>query len=282
MNKIVFENVSFRYDGTSHDVLHNLSLAFRGNGCHVLLGANGTGKSTLLTLMNALKLPQNGKITFGNGQSLTCESSREERWSHKKHVGLVFQMVENQLFEYTVRRELCFGLQSLHGEREGTISDERLVEALQLVGLDPSFLDRNPLMLSGGEMRRVATASILLLNTPIVLMDEPTIGLDWEGKQTFVKQTQKLKRERLLVVATHDLNVAYEIGDTFTYLSTDGAVVTGSREHFFTHPHWLKHSPSFQWPERVVMNNILTDSHIESERKARLRSYMEKVGVRSE
>ncbi|HWY86227.1 MAG TPA: ABC transporter ATP-binding protein [Gemmataceae bacterium] len=205
------QDVVYSYEG-GVTALNKMSLAVAA-GTHVaLLGANGSGKSTLLRVLDGLCFPQGGTVT-AFGAPLTEESLRDDAFAcaFRRRVGLVFQNPDVQLFSMSVFDELAFGPLQL-----GWPKDEirrRVAETLETFGI-AHLKDRPPHRLSGGEKKRVALASVLVLDPEVVLLDEPTAGLDLtsEGQMLDILAGWKAGA-KTVVTATHDLATVEEIAD---------------------------------------------------------------------
>lgn len=202
---IQFEQVSFAYDERSlwrHHALQEVDLYLADGVFAGISGASGSGKSTLMQHLNGILKPTGGKVHV---LDVTMEAGgkapplRELR----RRVGLVFQFPEQQLFEDTVEKDLCFGPLNF-----GCSLDEakaRARRALALVGLDDTFLSRNPLRLSGGQMRKVAIASVLAMEPDVIALDEPTATLDPQSRAELAAMLSRLHREegKTVIVVTH-------------------------------------------------------------------------------
>jgi energy-coupling factor transport system ATP-binding protein len=192
---LTLSEVSFSYpDDPSHrPVLSDFELRLARGECLLLVGASGSGKSTVLSLAAGLLQPSEGTVLLGSRSPVPGQ------------VGLVFQQPETQLFAQTLSEDILFGPKNLGRELAGT--DEELVdEVLAAVGLEPArFKKRSPFSLSGGEARRAAIATILALGSDFLLLDEPTAGLDAQGKVFIYELLQALLAEgKGILIATHD------------------------------------------------------------------------------
>ena len=179
---IKFQEVSYTYSPSSKfafTALNNISLEFEMNKITALIGHTGSGKSTLVQQLNALLIPTSGTLEVCDYIITNDKKKNKNLKSLRKRVGLVFQFPEYQLFEETVAKDIGFGPKNF-GVSEEEI-DEIVKKVIVQVGLDESFLNRSPLELSGGQKRRVAIAGILAMNPEVLVLDEPTAGLDPTG-----------------------------------------------------------------------------------------------------
>ncbi|MED4958129.1 energy-coupling factor transporter ATPase, partial [Paenibacillus macerans] len=202
---IDFGQVSFAYDDRSlwrHSALEDVTLRVAHGAFAAIAGASGSGKSTLMQLFNGLLKPTGGKARVLDVTLQAGEKSSGLR-ELRRRVGLVFQFPEQQLFEDTVEKDLCFG--PLNFGCPAAEARERASRALKLVGLDDSFLARNPFHLSGGQMRKVAIAAVLAMEPDVIALDEPTATLDPQSRAELVGMLARLHREqgKTVIVVTH-------------------------------------------------------------------------------
>ncbi len=218
----VFElrDVTYRY----HQVkaLDRLSLAIKPGSRVVLLGANGSGKSTLLRILDGLCFPQEGIVQFC-GEPLTEKRLARDGFGFRRRVGLVFQNPDVQLFSPTVFDEVAFGPLQLRWPKAEI--RRRISETLDVMEIG-HLRDRSPHHLSMGEKKRVALASILVLDPEILLLDEPTAALDPKSESHMIDFMVRSKGgAKTIVTATHDLDIAEDIADTCCVFQ-DGRVVS--------------------------------------------------------
>jgi energy-coupling factor transport system ATP-binding protein len=213
---IDFSNVTFIYNPKSpfqYEALKDVNLHLNEGRFIALVGRTGSGKSTLVSHINALLHPSQGKVTvldFVNAASKK-ERSRDVK-GLRKRVGLVFQFPEYQLFEETVEKDVAFGPKNFGMKNEEAIVAAH--EALLKVGLDASFYERSPFELSGGEKRKVAIAGILVCHPEILIVDEPTAGLDPQAAEETMSLFEKIHQEgTTILLVTHDMNLVAEYAD---------------------------------------------------------------------
>jgi len=217
MDLITLANVSFAYpDGTQ--ALTGIDLSVASGERVAVLGANGAGKSTLFQLFNGLLDPTGGTVAI-KGRVIEKAYLKEVR----RLIGMVFQDPDDQLFSGTVRQEIAYGLLNLGLPRERL---ERAVAwALEVVGLG-GYEDRSPFHLSGGEKKRVALACVLAMRPEVLVLDEPTAGLDPRGSARIIRLLNTINQELgiTLVFATHDVDVVPLLADR-VYLISGGKIV---------------------------------------------------------
>lgn len=190
--------------------LKDVSLTIEDGEFVGLIGHTGSGKSTLTQHLNGLLKASSGDILY-NGTSIYSEgySLKELR----SHVGLVFQYPEHQLFEVDVFSDVCFGPKNLGLEKEEI--ERRAREALRLTGLDESFYKQSPFELSGGQKRRVAIAGVLAMQPEVLILDEPTAGLDPKGREEILGLVARLHEEKGMTV----ILVSHSMEDVARYVS---------------------------------------------------------------
>lgn len=226
---IALENVSFTYqEGTplASTALSDVSLTIEDGSYTALIGHTGSGKSTILQLLNGLLVPSQGSVRVFD-TLITSTSKNKDIRQIRKQVGLVFQFAENQIFEETVLRDVAFGPQNFGVSDEDAEKIAR--EKLALVGIDESLFDRSPFELSGGQMRRVAIAGILAMEPAILVLDEPTAGLDPLGRKELMSLFKKLHQSGMtIVLVTHLMDDVAEYANQ-VYVMEKGRLVKGGK-----------------------------------------------------
>ncbi len=226
---IALENVSFTYqEGTplASTALSDVSLTIEDGSYTALIGHTGSGKSTILQLLNGLLVPSQGSVRVFD-TLITSTSKNKDIRQIRKQVGLVFQFAENQIFEETVLKDVAFGPQNFGVSEEDAEQIAR--EKLALVGIDESLFNRSPFELSGGQMRRVAIAGILAMEPAILVLDEPTAGLDPLGRKELMNLFKKLHQSGMtIVLVTHLMDDVAEYANQ-VYVMEKGRLVKGGR-----------------------------------------------------
>ena len=222
---IALENVSFTYqEGTplASAALSDVSLTIEDGSYTALIGHTGSGKSTILQLLNGLLVPSQGSVRVFD-TLITSTSKNKDIRQIRKQVGLVFQFAENQIFEETVLKDVAFGPQNFGVSEEDAEQIAR--EKLALVGIDESLFNRSPFELSGGQMRRVAIAGILAMEPAILVLDEPTAGLDPLGRKELMNLFKKLHQSGMtIVLVTHLMDDVAEYANQ-VYVMEKGRLV---------------------------------------------------------
>lgn len=193
-----------------NNVLDNITLTMGSNRIIAVVGRTGSGKSTFVQLINGLLQPTAGTVEIG---SIRITNGKKRAQVLYDKVGIVFQLPEHQLFEDTVLKDVSFGPKNLGWPAEKVRS--KCLEALSKVGLNESFYERSPFELSGGEKRRVAIASVLAMDPEVLILDEPTVGLDSEGKEQLMElfRSWQQEKERTIIMVTHDMEIVAEYAD---------------------------------------------------------------------
>ena len=226
---IALENVSFTYqEGTplASTALFDVSLTIEDGSYTALIGHTGSGKSTILQLLNGLLVPSQGSVRVFD-TLITSTSKNKDIRQIRKQVGLVFQFAENQIFEETVLKDVVFGPQNFGVSEEDAEQIAR--EKLALVGIDESLLNRSPFELSGGQMRRVAIAGILAMEPAVLVLDEPTAGLDPLGRKELMNLFRKLHQSGMtIVLVTHLMDDVAEYANQ-VYVMEKGRLVKGGK-----------------------------------------------------
>jgi energy-coupling factor transport system ATP-binding protein len=232
---IELKDVSYVYEGGSPQEIHALNhvtLQIPDGQFIGLIGHTGSGKSTLIQHLNGLVRATAGDIVF-NGRSIYGEGFSMKELRSK--VGLVFQYPEHQLFETDVLTDVCFGPKNLGLDAE-TIR-VRAREALDAVGLDSSYDTVSPFELSGGQKRRVAIAGVLAMKPDVLILDEPTAGLDPKGRDEILDQVAKLHREQKItvVLVSHSMEDVAKYVDRIIVMNHGSVAFDGAPKEVFAH-----------------------------------------------
>ena len=226
---IALENVSFTYqEGTplASTALSDVSLTIEDGSYTALIGHTGSGKSTILQLLDGLLVPSQGSVRVFD-TLITSTSKNKDIRQIRKQVGLVFQFAENQIFEETVLKDVAFGPQNFGVSEEDAEKIAR--EKLALVGINESLFNRSPFELSGGQMRRVAIAGILAMEPAVLVLDEPTAGLDPLGRKELMTLFKKLHQSGMtIVLVTHLMDDVAEYANQ-VYVMEKGRLVKGGK-----------------------------------------------------
>ena len=204
------------------EALKGVSLTIEDNSFNAIIGTTGSGKSTLIQHLNGLLIPTSGEVTVGEFKITSNKKKNKNTKQLRKHVGVVFQFPEYQLFEDTVENDVAFGPKNFGDNEEDALNKAR--NALKLVGLNESYFTRSPFELSGGEKRRVAIAGILAIDPDILVLDEPTAGLDPTSAIELMNLIESLyKAGKTIILVTHDMDLVLKYA-TKVFVLKDGLV----------------------------------------------------------
>lgn len=238
---ISLKNVYYTYqEGSPFEgrALSDVTLEIQDGSYTAIIGHTGSGKSTLLQLLNGLLRPTEGMIQFDDFVLDNHSEPKEMKYLRKK-VGLVFQFPESQLFAETVLADVAFGPQNFGVPKNK--AEEIAKEKLAIVGLEESIYDKSPFELSGGQMRRVAIAGILAIEPEILVLDEPTAGLDPAGRKELMALFEALHKNGMtLVLVTHTMDDVANFADTVFALEAGKLVLKGSPREVFQQVDYLQ------------------------------------------
>lgn len=252
MANIKVNKLSFSYSADI-PVLKGIDLLFYGEST-AIVGQNGAGKTTFVKLLKGLLKPVTGEILL-DGQNIEKYTAA----ALSKHIGMVFQNPNDQVFKNKVIQEVMFG--PLNIGQDEQIAKENALKALQKVGLEHS-LDKNPYDLSLAERKMVATASILAMETDVVIFDEPTMGQDLTGKERLKKIIAELRSEgKLVICILHDMDFTAEVLERTVVFNQGAVLLDGPTRDVFTNKQILKQAyleqpQVMQIAERLAMSGI--------------------------
>ena len=235
---IKLENVNYIYNEgliDSAEAVKDINLEIGGDSFIALIGSTGSGKSTLIQLLDGLIKPSSGKIYFDGEDLYSGGNEKEKLRALRKKTGLVFQYPENQLFEETVLKDVAFGPKNQgHSEEE---AKNRATSALLSVGISKDMFEKSPFELSGGEMRRVAIAGILAMEPELLILDEPTAGLDPKGKQEILDLVGNVRREKhaSVVFVSHNMEEVADYADRVIAMHHGNIIFDGETHEVFSH-----------------------------------------------
>lgn len=268
--QISLKNVSYTYNYKTpyaREVLKDINLNVEEGSYTVIIGKTGSGKSTLIEHINGLLLPTHGEVLVNNVLITNPKSKKEKRELAKKlkvlrqDVAVLFQFSEQQLFETSVLKDIIFAPLNYGISEERAISKAK--ELIKLVGLDESYLDKSPFELSGGEMRKVALCGVLALEPKVLILDEPTVALDYKSREEIMTMVKKLKDElnMTIVLISHNMNYVLEYVDKVFVLKNGKINFKGTVEELFADEKLLKEN-SLEQPELLKFYNKLQENNI--------------------
>lgn len=255
--QITFDQVSHIYGkGTPFErvALQDISLTIPSGSFVGIIGQTGSGKSTLIQHLNGLLTPSSGRILLGD---VVITPSKRLPHAQRRDIGLVFQYPEHQLFEETVAKDVAYG--PLNFDLPEAMVESRVRESLEVVGLDyESIKDRSPFHLSGGQMRRVAIAGVLAMQPKVLVLDEPTAGLDPAGRKAILKGIHRIHVEQGLttLLVTHSMEEAARYADYLLVMAGGQVVLQGEPDEIFMQAERLR-ALSLDVPETVAFVSSL-------------------------
>ncbi|GIO10289.1 energy-coupling factor transporter ATP-binding protein EcfA [Brevibacillus reuszeri] len=255
--QITFDQVSHIYGkGTPFErvALQDISLTIPSGSFVGIIGQTGSGKSTLIQHLNGLLAPSSGRILLGD---VVITPSRRLPHAQRRDIGLVFQYPEHQLFEETVAKDVAYG--PLNFDLPEAMVESRVRESLEVVGLDyESIKDRSPFHLSGGQMRRVAIAGVLAMQPKVLVLDEPTAGLDPAGRKAILEGIHRIHIEQGLttLLVTHSMEEAARYADYLLVMAGGQVVLQGKPDEIFMQAERLR-ALSLDVPETVAFVSSL-------------------------
>ncbi len=221
-------NLSYTYESENNfktSAVENISFSVNNGEILGILGKTGSGKSTLVQMLNGLLKPLSGEIIL-NGKNITTDFKNKYEVFSK--IGLVFQYPEHQLFESTVFDDIAFGLKNQGLEKPEIHS--RVIKIANMLGLNENLLSRSPLSLSGGEKRRCAIAGVMALKPDVLILDEPTAGMDLIGKNFLLKclLDYHSQEKRSIILISHSVEEIIEVSSKILVLDKGKSVYYGS------------------------------------------------------
>lgn len=231
---IKVNNLSYIYDeGMPFETiaLNNINFEINSGEFIGLIGHTGSGKSTLIQILDGLLKPSKGDVLINNKNIFENNKSAKKL---RKKIGLVFQYPEHQLFEETIYKDVSFGPKNLGLDKDEI--DKRVKESMDLVGLDfEKFKDVSPFELSGGQKRRVAIAGVLAMDPDVLILDEPTAGLDPKGRDEILNQIKEMneKKNKTVILVSHSMEEIANLVNRLIVLSKGKKVLDGSVRDVF-------------------------------------------------
>lgn len=238
---ISLQNVEYRYQvNTPFErlAIKDVSIDIPSGTFLAIIGHTGSGKSTVLQHLNALLKPTEGQVVIGE-RKIIPEKKQKNLKEIRQRVGIVFQFPEHQLFEETVEKDICFGPMNFGVSEEE--AKKRARAAIGQVGLPEEILSKSPFDLSGGQMRRIAIAGVLAMEPDVIVLDEPTAGLDPRGRKEIMDMFYSLHGTRGLstVLVTHSMEDASRYADQIVIMHNGEVYKKGTPKEIFSSPEGL-------------------------------------------
>ena len=237
---INFQNVDFKYSKkASYKQLDQVSLNINEKDEFVMIvGHTGSGKSTLVQHMNGLLLATSGRVEVFNINVI--RSKKIKLKPVREHVGLVFQFPEYQIFESTVLEDIMFGPKNFGKSKEE--AKQLAIQAAHRIGINDEILERSPFTLSGGQMRRVAIAGAMAINPDILILDEPTVGLDPKGKDELMNLLVHMHNEthKTIIMISHDMDIVASYAKRILVMDQGKLIYDGDKKGLFADEEFLR------------------------------------------
>ena len=222
-------------EGTTFEkvALNDVNIEIKTGEFIGLIGHTGSGKSTLIQHLNGIIYPTHGEILL-DGENIHKDKLKLKEV--RRRIGLAFQYPEYQLFEMTVYKDVAFGPTNLGWTKEQI--HESVVDALNIVGISSDIYEKSPFELSGGQKRRVAIAGVLAMNPEVLILDEPTAGLDPKGRDEILAAIRKLHEERgiTVILVSHSMEDVAKLVDRIIVMHRGQVAMTGTPREIFSHP----------------------------------------------
>ncbi len=220
--QLKLEDVSYIYSSASNYALKNINITFK-EGLNFIIGKNGSGKTTLINLLNGIYKAQ-GNIYLNNIEI-------KEYKNLKQDVAIVYQFSDDQIFNTTVKEELLYAVKKRKLNEEEI--EKKIMYYFDLFDLSIELLNNNPFKLSGGEKKKIAIITMLILDPKVLILDEPTIGLDIESKEHLSKKLQKISSDIIVIIISHDIEEVYKYANYVIELEEGNIKYKANNENYF-------------------------------------------------
>ncbi len=233
--EIIFDKVEHRYQANTpfeQVALYDINVTIPSKKFVAVIGHTGSGKSTFLQHLNGLLKPTSGIVKLDELEITSAKKQKQLKIIREK-IGMVFQFPEHQLFEETVEKDICFGPINFGVSEE--VAKKRMYELLPIVGLEEDIVTKSPFELSGGQMRRVAIAGVLAMDPEVLVLDEPTAGLDSKGQREIMEMFLRLHQQKKLttILVTHQMEHVAAYADFVIVMNKGIVVFTGTKAEVF-------------------------------------------------
>lgn len=268
--QISLKNISYTYNEKTpfeKKVLKDINLDIKSGSYIVIVGKTGSGKSTLIEHINGLLVPTKGEVEVEHTLIKAPRTKKERRELAKnlrelrKDVAVLFQFSEQQLFETSVLKDIIFAPLNYGVSEEKAIKKAK--ELIKLIGLDESYLEKSPFELSGGEMRKIALCGVLALEPKVLILDEPTVALDYKSRKEIMTMVKKLQKEKnmTIVLVTHNMDYVLEYGDKVYVLNSGEISFSGETKELFSSKELLEEN-SLEVPEIIKFYEELRENNV--------------------
>ena len=260
--KIEITNLSHIYDDKTpfaRLALDDINFSIQAGEFIGIIGHTGSGKSTFIQHLNGLLKPTTGQILL---DGMDIHNDKSQLKSIRQRVGLVFQYPEHQLFESTIYKDVAFGPTNMN--LSDSEIDTRVRESLELVGLSEDIYDKSPFELSGGQKRRAAIAGVLAMKPEVLILDEPTAGLDPAGRNAILNQIAAMHKTvgNTVILVSHNMEDVSRLADRIAVMANGKIILSGIPEEVFSHPERLS-AVGLAAPPIAVLMDLLRKEGIE-------------------
>ena len=247
--EVKLNNIGYKYNLNTkleYEVLKNINISFKKNKINAIISNSGNGKTTLLKIIAGLLSPVNGHVDFikKNNEKIPT-------------IGLIFKNPEDQFFHLTVKQELEFAIKNLPLKKRL----EKIVKCLKSVGLDETYLKKDPFKLSKGEMKKIALACVLVNDPKVILLDEPTIGLDDMSKDNLIKLMRNLKtKNKIIIITGRDTDFINKIAEYISVVDKGEIIMEGNKDEGFKYD--ILPKLNIKIPKIIEFSKIASNSGI--------------------
>lgn len=260
--KIIFDNVTYDYSIKTpfqYRALKNISTTFDKSKFYAIVGQTGSGKSTLIQHLNAILKPTEGQLIIDD-TIITKKTKSKKLAPVRKKVGIVFQFAEHQLFEDTVEKDIIFGPLNYGIEKEAAIN--KAEELIDLLGMERSILKRSPFELSGGQKRRIAIAGVLAMEPEILVLDEPTVGLDPRGQHDMMELFNEIHQTLgiTIILISHQMDIVLKYADEVKVIKAGDIVAEDKPVNIFMNQELLNQT-HLQAPKIIQLQRAVENKY---------------------
>lgn len=260
--KIIFDNVTYDYSIKTpfqYRALKNISTTFDKSKFYAIVGQTGSGKSTLIQHLNAILKPTEGQLIIDD-TIITKKTKSKKLAPVRKKVGIVFQFAEHQLFEDTVEKDIIFGPLNYGIEKEAAIN--KAEELIDLLGMEKSVLKRSPFELSGGQKRRIAIAGVLAMEPEILVLDEPTVGLDPRGQHDMMELFNEIHQTLgiTIILISHQMDIVLKYADEVKVIKAGEIVAEDKPVNIFMNQELLNQT-HLQAPKIIQLQRAVENKY---------------------
>ena len=260
--KIIFDNVTYDYSIKTpfqYRALKNISTTFDKSKFYAIVGQTGSGKSTLIQHLNAILKPTEGQLIIDD-TIITKKTKSKKLAPVRKKVGIVFQFAEHQLFEDTVEKDIIFGPLNYGIEKEAAIN--KAEELIDLLGMERSMLKISPFELSGGQKRRIAIAGVLAMEPEILVLDEPTVGLDPRGQHDMMELFNEIHQTLgiTIILISHQMDIVLKYADEVKVIKAGEIVAEDKPVNIFMNQELLNQT-HLQAPKIIQLQRAVENKY---------------------